>query len=67
MTDERKQRVHNLADQLVELLSDSNDSVLVKVDAMAIALGHTLLDVRKDARKSVTSGAVDVVKMLAAL
>ena len=63
MTEEKKQRVANLAEQICELCDEQEASVLDKIDALTVVMNHMLGRLKDNARRGVADG---VLKMLRA-
>ena len=65
MTDEKKQRVQDLAHQIAELIANTDGiSLLDSIDALAIVEATMLNQVRDAARKSVMDGVVGTIKAI---
>ena len=65
MTEEKKQRVQNLAHQIAELIENTDGiSLLDSIDALAIVEATMLNQVRDAARKSVMNGVLGTIKAI---
>lgn len=62
MTEKKKQRVANLAEQICELCDNEEVTTLDKVDALTIVMNHMLGRLKDVARHGVADGVIRMLK-----
>ena len=62
MTEEKKQRVANLAEQICELCDNEEVTTLDKVDALTIVMNHMLGRLKDVPRHGVAYGVIRMLK-----